>query len=114
MGHRDIELGDLKTHRDGVSSDDGGNPAIGSGMDFTGVKTVRFYFDLGGTNPTWDATVLDGRDGSIYYSSEKRTITEDSFFDFDVNGSSDIYVKLDGSTGTTPTCTVKAQAIVNM
>lgn len=70
-------------------------------------EKVRFYFDIGGTTPTYDASVLVW-DGIKFYLLEKVTISADVAKTYRVYGEY-VYVLLDGKSGTTPTMTVRYQ-----
>ncbi len=97
----DFKYGSTITHRSGVYSNDSAFPSQGSGADFTGWKyaeiKVKFTDTLTTSNRSVDLTcgIYDSVVGE-YVPAAKRTATEDErFFEFEVKGSSDFYIKLD-------------------
>ena len=95
-------------HRNAIASDDSGNPALGSGIDCSDYSHLLVEVVIGGTaSPQWDVTPLFGNSvGSVYQEGVKRTVASNERFVIAVDGSADVYFKVDGSSGTNPTITI--------
>ncbi len=92
-----------------VSSDDGSNPAVGSGKNFKDWFKVLVCCDVGGSTPSWDITPLYRPDSlSKYYEGQTVTVTSDSAFELNVYGCIDVNFRCDNSSGGTPTLIVYA------
>ncbi len=105
-------VGDLKTIRSSVSTDDLSTPSLGTGQSFTGFKYVNVEITLGGTSPTWNITPLIAKlDGTGYKPGITRVISTDEPLSLQVDSSSDVNFRVDGSTGTSPTITIKGAGV---
>ena len=104
----------LKTIRSSVSSNDSGNPTIGTGMSFVGFKYIECEITLGGTTPAWSVTpLLANAAGTTYMEGDTTALSGAKTFVYklEVNGNSDVNFRVDTSSGTSPTITIKARGI---
>lgn len=107
-------VGSIKTIRSSVSSNDSSNPTVGTGQDFTGYKYVECEIKLGGTTPVWSVTpLLVNAAGNTYMEGYTIVLTGAKTFVYklEVNGNSDVNFRVDTSSGTSPTITIKARGV---
>lgn len=100
------------TVRNAVSSDDASNPTYASTGVNVGMNYNVGYFDitLGGTNPSWDVTPLvDNSDDDDWAECETTTFTGAKTHRvwMSLNKVSKLNFRVDGSSGTSPTITIK-------
>ena len=107
-------VSDLLTIRSNISSDDGSNPALGSGQSFIGYKKVELEIIIGGTTPSWDITpLLANNANDTYMEGETITITGSKTHIrlIEINGNSNVNFRVDGKSGTSPTITIKGKGV---
>lgn len=104
----------LKLIRNSVISNDSSNPSVGNGQNFTGYKYVEVEVTLGGTSPSWSVTpLLVNATGDSYMEGDTTILTGAKTFVYklEVNGNSDVNFRVDTSSGTSPTITIKARGV---
>lgn len=98
------------TVRDTVLTDDSSNPAVGTGVDLSNYTYAEVEIIIGGTDPVWNVTpLLVNGAGDTYMEGETITLSGTGTYvrEIQIIGNSDINFRVDGSTGTSPTITVK-------
>lgn len=97
-----------------MSSNDSSNPSVGTGQNFTGYKYIECEITLGGTTPQWSITpILVNASGDAYMEGETIILSGAKTFvlKLEVNGNSDVNFRVDTSSGTSPTVTIKGRGV---
>lgn len=96
------------TVRSAVSSNDGANPTVGTGKDFSGYKLVEVEVKLAGTTPGWSITpLLINPAGDAYMDGETLVVSgaKTQVFLLEVHGCPDVNFRCDTQSGSSPVVT---------
>lgn len=87
---------------------------VGTGKSFIGYRYVELEITLEGTTPTWTVTpLLLNSTSTTYMEGESIVLTGAKTFVYllQVNGSSGVNFRVDNSSGTSPTITIKGRGV---
>jgi len=89
-----------------VTTDDTGNPSSLVGHSLLGIKAVEVSIKIEGTDsPSWSVTPIfwnSHEDAEQYMDGDTLKISNDDSHILFVEGSENLYFRVDGSTGTNP------------
>lgn len=111
-------VGPLFLARNGVTASDAANPAASSGVNFLNFTYAILDVVLTGSSPTVDITPLFfNTSANVYIDGQARTVASTTNATYtqrlivEVDNNPDVYYKLTGIAGSTPTVTIYTQGL---